>query len=171
MSTADYPPEPGEHSPLELEASTSEPARTQSSPEVEGLSVTDAASAYGVSVSTLRRLLKSGKLAGAMVPGPKGSEYRVRGSDLEALGYRARGTVSGAVLTAARAGAEVESLSAKVSELEARLDLERVRREAAEREAEVLSQSLEDLRLVISKLPAALPEGARKRRRFGRGSE
>jgi excisionase family DNA binding protein len=170
MSTADYSPEPGEHSPLELEASTSEPTRTQSPPEVEGLSVTDAAGAYGVSVSTIRRLLKSGKLAGVLVPGPKGSEYRVRGSDLEALGYRVRGTVPGATLTAARAGAEVEALSAKVSELEARLDLERVRRESAEREAEVLAQSLEDLRLVISKLPAALPAGSR-RKLFGRSRD
>lgn len=164
MSTADYSEDTEEKPPLELEASTSEPARTQSPPEVEGLTVTEAASAYGVSVSTIRRLLKAGRLAGVLVPGPKGSEYRVNGDDLAALGYRVKETPGGARLTAARASLEAEELAGQVARLESELELERVRREAAEREAEVLAQSLDDLRVVISKLPAALPAGEKPRR-------
>lgn len=150
-------------SPRELEATTSEMSRPRSSPGVEGLTVTDAASAFGVSVSTIRRLLKSGKLAGVLVPGPKGSEYRVSGDDLAALGYTPRETAGGARLTAARASLEAEELGVRVSQLETALELERVKREAAEAKAEVLAQSIEDLRLVISKLPAALPGGSRRR--------
>jgi transposase len=46
-------------SPLELEAVTSEPARvSEPTAEVEGLTIQEAASAYGLSESTIRRLIK-----------------------------------------------------------------------------------------------------------------
>ena len=82
---------------------------------------------------------------------------------MEALGYKAKRTLSGVVVTEARANLEAEQLTARVKELEAALDLERVRREAKEREAELLEQSLTDLRAVIEKLPKALESGKRAR--------
>lgn len=165
MSTGDYSPGNGEHSPLELEASTTEPARpVEPAASVEGLSVAEAATAFGLSVSTVRRLLKESKLAGAAkVPGPKGSEYRIPPSALEALGYSPKATLGGAMLTTARASLEVETLSARVRELEASLELERVRRETAEQKAELVSANLEDLRAALSKLPPVLEAPKRSR--------
>lgn len=184
MTTGDYSPATHEQptppeetaKPLELEASTSEPARTpEASEAVEGLSIPDAASAYGLSVSTLRRLLKQGKVSGAVkVPGPKGSEYRIPPASLEALGYKAKETRAGAVLTAARAGAEVEQLAGKVRELESLLEVERLRREQAEERERLKDQQVTDLRtlseslrVALEKLPPALE--APRRRRFFRG--
>lgn len=169
MSTPDYPRDTEEHSPLELEASTTEPARPlEHTGSVEGLSVAEAATAFGLSVSTIRRLLKEGKVAGAAkVPGPKGSEYRLPPGSMEALGYKVKATLGGAMLTTARASLEAEELAAKVASLEASLELERVRRQAAEDKAETLSASLDDLRTALSKLPPAL-EYPRRRRWFGR---
>lgn len=166
MSTADYSPAEGEHSPLALGAS-SEPSQRPSEPStsVEGLTVAEAATAFGLSVSTIRRLLKEGKVAGAAkVPGPKGSEYRLPPGALEALGYKVKATLGGAMLTTAQASLEAETLAAKVAGLEASLELERVRRQAAEDKAEALAANLEDLRAALAKLPAALE--APKRRRW-----
>ena len=163
MSTGDYPPNTHD-APLELEAATTEPARPpEAVSEVEGLSDAEAASAYGLSTSSVRRLLTSGKLTAPKVPSPKGMEYRIAPASMEALGYKAKRTLSGVVVTEARANLEAEQLAARVKELEAALDLERVRREAKEREAELLEQSLTDLRAVIEKLPKALESGKRAR--------
>ena len=53
------------------------------------LSVGDAARRYTVSIATLRRKLKEGEIPGAFkAPGPKGDEWRLPVSGLEALGYR-----------------------------------------------------------------------------------
>ena len=77
----------GSQEPLMIEAMTSEPERTQApSSAVDGLTITEAAAAYGISVSTLRRRLKAGEIVGAAkVTGPKGQEYRVPPEALEAL--------------------------------------------------------------------------------------
>src|ERR687892_2907721 len=54
------------------------------------LSVVDAAKRYSVSIATLRRKLKEGEILGAFkAPGPKGDEWRLPVTGLEALGYRA----------------------------------------------------------------------------------
>lgn len=167
--SSDYSEEATEQAaPLELEASTSDPARTiETSEAVPGLTVPEAATAFGLSVSTVRRLLKGDKLPGvAKVPGPKGVEYRIPPAALEALGYTPKETQGGAMLTAARAALEAQELAASVARLEAALELERVRREAAEVKAQALEANLEDLRLALSKLPAALE--APKRRGFRR---
>jgi excisionase family DNA binding protein len=149
---------------LELEAATTPSARPVEALEsVEGLTITEAASAFGLSVSSIRRLLKAGKLLGAAkVSGPKGSEYRIPPGALEALGYKARATAGGAALTVARAALETEVLSGRVAELEASLELERVRRLAAEEKAQALEANLDDLRLALSKLPAALERPKRR---------
>ena len=174
MTSADYSDGEHDHSPLELEASTSPAPRPLEVPSVtvEGLTVAEAASAYGLSISTLRRLLSARKVEGAAkVPGPKGTEYRIPPTGLEKLGYRAKETRAGAVLAAARASLEAEELTRRVSELEATLELERVRREAAEREAQRLSESLDDYRTnlaaALQRIPLQL-EAPKKRKLFRR---
>jgi len=164
VSTGDYSPaEPDYSAPLELEAATEETRPPEAGTAVEGLTVAEAAAAYGLSVSTVRRLLSSGKLTGAAkVPGPKGSEYRIPPEALEGLGYRAKETRAGAVLTAARANLEAEELARRVTELEVFLELERVRREFAERRATDLEGHLADLRTALAKLPAAIEPPKRR---------
>jgi chromosome segregation ATPase len=105
-------------------------------------------------------------VAAAKVTGPKGVEYRIPPAALEALGYKVKVTQSGAVLTAARANLEAETLAVKVRELESSLEVEKIRREAAEQRSADLTQSLSDLREVIAKLPKALEPVKTKRRWF-----
>jgi excisionase family DNA binding protein len=172
MTTGDYsPPSQVTTQPLELEASTTEPPRPpEPSETVQGLTIAEAATAYGVSSSTLFRLIKKGKLTGvAKVPGAKGGEYRIPGESLEALGYTPKATQGGALLNAARANLEAEELSKKVSALEATLALEVVRRESAETELVAVRENLNDLREVLAKLPAQL-EAPKKRKLFRRSS-
>lgn len=178
VTTADY--SPGSHdtpetAPLELPAvgDTSTPARPPESLDPgEWLTITDAASAYGVSVSTLHRRRKAGEIVGAVkVPGPKGEEWRIPPESLEALGYKPKETRAAEAVKAARAGLEAESLEARVRELEASLELERVRREAAETEAEALRGNLDDLRTALAKLPAALPPATPRRRWWRKGEK
>ena len=117
--------------PLELEAVTSEPVRVpEPTAEVEGLTIQEAASAYGLSESTIRRLIKGNppKVNAVKVPGAKGVEYRIAPNSLEALGYKVKVTQSGAVLTAARANLEAETLATKVRDLESTLEVERCQR-------------------------------------------
>ena len=172
MSTGDYS-ESNEVTtqPLELEASTTEPTRPpEPSESVEGLTIAEAATAYGLSVSSIRRLISKGKLTGvAKVPGSKGAEYRIPGESLEALGYKAKATQGGALLSAARANLEAEELTKKVTALEATLALEVVRRESAETELVAVRENLNDLREVLAKLPAQL-EAPKKRGFFRRKS-
>lgn len=170
-STTDYsPPTQVTTQPLELETTTTEPTRP---PEplaiVEGLSTAEAATAYGLSVSTVRRLISKGKLTGIVkVSTAKGVEYRIPPASLEALGYTAKATQSGALLNAARANLEAEQLAAKVSSLEATLALEVVRRESAETELVAVRENLNDLREALAKLPKVL-EAPKRRGFFRRG--
>lgn len=169
MTGGDYSVTSQSPSPLELEATTSEPTRTvEPATEVEGLTIQEAASAYGISESTVRRLIKGKppKVNAVKVPGAKGVEYRISPNALEALGYKVKVTQSGAVLTAARANLEAETLAAKVRDLQSSLEVEQIRREAAERRSADLEQSLSDLREVIAKLPKALEPPAPRRRWF-----
>ncbi len=172
MSTGDYSENTHEQAqPLELESATTEPARPpEASKSVEGLSIAEAATAYGLSVSSIRRLLKAGKIPGAAkVPGSKGSEYRLPPEGLEALGYIPKETQSGAILTAARANLEAEELARKVKDLESSLALEVVRRESAEKQLEAVTSNLDDLREALAKIPRQL-EAPKKRKLFRRSS-
>jgi excisionase family DNA binding protein len=172
MSTGDYSESTEVTTqPLELEASTTEPTRPpEPSETVEGLTIAEAATAYGLSVSSIRRLISKGKLTGvAKVPGSKGAEYRIPGEALEALGYKAKATQGGALLSAARANLEAEELTKKVTALEATLALEVVRRESAETELVAVRENLNDLREVLAKLPAQL-EAPKKKKLFRRSS-
>jgi hypothetical protein len=143
---------------------TSAPARPlEVSGDVEGLTITEAASAFGVSVSTLRRRIAAGDIVGAsLVPGPKGQEYRVPPASLEALGYKPKETRAAEAVKAARAGLEAEVLESRVRELEAALEVERLRREAAEGRAETLEGNVSDLRSNNATLQAALTDAISK---------
>ncbi len=58
-------------------------------PSEEYLSVPDAVERYGIPLGTLTRRLRNGEIAGAYkVPGPRGDEWRIRATDLEAYGHR-----------------------------------------------------------------------------------
>jgi len=166
VTTGDYSTPSQDSPPLELEAATSTPARpSEPSSEVAGLTLTEATATYAVSMSTLRRAIREGRVAGAvLVPGPKGQEYRIPGEALEAAGYRARPGVSTERVRAGRAEAESETLTSRVTELEAALEVERTLRESAESRAELLAANLDDLRTALAKLPSALPAGEKPRR-------
>lgn len=171
MSTPDYSPKSDEYlSPLELpEATTAQPRPIEPpSVSVEGLTVAEAATAFGLSVSTVRKKLAEGKLKGAAkVTGVKGVEYRIPPEALEAIGYTRKNTLAGAVLTAAQANLESEQLTAKVRELEALLELQKARVELAEVKASLLEHNLSDLRELMAKLPQAI-EAPKRRGLFRR---
>jgi hypothetical protein len=175
MSTSDYSESNGEHSePIgELEASSTEPERpTVAASHVVGLSLTEAVSLFEVSLSTLRRRVAKGEIAGAVkVPGPKGVEYRIPEESLEALNYQ-RKTELPPVLIEAKAQLTEERYSERVAELERALERERMVTELLEVENRHMKQNLEDLREALSRIPA-LPPGEpqsepTKRRRFFR---
>ena len=158
MSTGDYSPSTHD-APLELEAATTEPARPpEAGSEVEGLTVAEAASAYGLSTSSVRRLLSSGKLTAPKVPSPKGMEYRIEPASMEALGYKAKRTLSGVVVTEARANLELEQEITAHTETKRTLELEQVRREAAEKEVSDLRESLASERANNEVLRALIPK-------------
>lgn len=50
---------------------------------MEFLSLAEAIKAAGVSEKTLRRWIKSGRLAAELIEGPKGKEYRINAQDLD----------------------------------------------------------------------------------------
>lgn len=178
MSATEYSEENHEQAqPLELPEASTTPARPPESAEsVEGLTIAEAAAAFGISVTSVRRLLSKGKLAGAAkIPGPKGVTYRIPSAAFEALGYTPKETQSGALLTAARANLEAEELSRKVKELEATLELERLKRELSEERERLKDQQIEDLRnfseslrTALEKLPSAL-EAPKRRGIFRKG--
>ena len=156
----------GSQEPLMIEAMTSEPDRTLGyvSIAVEGLTITEAAAAYGISVSTLRRRLKAGEIVGAAkVTGPKGQEYRVPPEALEALGYTALESRAGVTVKAAKATLEAEQLLIEVKELRARDELRSVKLAMVEQERDLLSASLDDLRSALSSMQLAIGAAPKKR--------
>lgn len=169
MSTSDY----SEDSiPLALPSpgDTGTPARTvsETGSEVEGLTIAEAATAYGVSVSNIRRLIKpnpkSGeppKVAAALVPSPKGATFRILPGEMEKLGYKVKTTQAGAILSAATAAAESETLSKKVQDLESRLEVNELLLAAKSRELELVTTHLDDLRDALSKMPKAIEQVSR----------
>lgn len=163
MSTSDY----SEDSiPLALPSpgDTSTPARplSESLMDVEGLTIVEAASAYGVSVSNIRRLIKPGKegeppkVAAALVPSPKGATYRILPGEMERLGYKVKTTQAGAILTAATAAAESETLTKKVQDLESRLQVSEILLASKSKELELVTAHLDDLRDALAKMPKAI---------------
>jgi hypothetical protein len=165
MGATEVTPSSHDH-PLELEAKTAEPTRPveQDTPTVEGLTLTEAASAYGVSLKTVQRRAQAGELIGAVkVPGVKGVAWVVPLGAMEKLGYKLKETKAAATVRAQRSEAGSEQLATRVQELEAALELERVRREAAEKENLLKDENLADLRAALAALPKAI-EGVKPKR-------
>ena len=142
---------------------TSIPARpvSESGLDVEGLTIPEAASAYGLSVSSIRRLIKPHKgeppkVAAALVPSPKGATFRILPGEMEKLGYKVKMTQAGAILTAATAAAESETLSKKVTDLESRLQVSEMLLASKNKELELVTTHLNDLRDALAKMPKAL---------------
>ncbi len=68
---------------------------TNPEPELEALTVAETSALFGVSVSTIRRLLAEEKLPGATKrKGPKGDEWVIPPADMTALGYRTQGAIT-----------------------------------------------------------------------------
>lgn len=64
-------------------------SRPPAPPETDSLSLDDAVRIYGVSMSTLRRRLRTDAIPGAYkVPGPKGDEWRIPKGALEQVGFQ-----------------------------------------------------------------------------------
>lgn len=169
MGATEVTPSSHDH-PLELEAKTTEPARPveQDTPTVEGLTLTEAANAYGVSLKTVQRRAQSGELIGAVkIPSAKGVAWVVPLGAMEKLGYKLKETRAVATIRAQRSEAGNEQLATRVQELEALLILERTRREAAEKESLDLRESLTSERvnneILRGLLPKELENGKRAR--------
>lgn len=82
----------------------------------EPVTVADISAMFGVSVSTVRRLLSDGKLPHATKRrGPKGDEWVIRPSDLTALGYQQAGRQSAPRLSAANPAPDLEAVRAQVA--------------------------------------------------------
>jgi hypothetical protein len=95
------------------------------------LSVLEAARQYGVSIATLRRKLKEGEILGAFkAPGPKGDEWRLPVTGLEALGYRAVDEYETEVRQQ-RPGAEIGDLLHTMNRLMTTLDAEHGQKRSA----------------------------------------
>lgn len=146
------------------------PARpvSESGLDVEGLTIPEAASAYGLSVSSIRRLIKPHKgeppkVAAALVPSPKGATFRILPGEMEKLGYKVKMTQAGAILTAATAAAESETLSKKVTDLESRLQVSENLLASKNKELELVTTHLNDLRDALAKMPKAIETAPKKR--------
>lgn len=77
---------------------------------------------------------------------------------MEALGYKAKRTLSGVVVTEARANLELEQEITAHTETKRTLELEQVRREAAEKEVSDLRESLASERANNEVLRALIPK-------------
>lgn len=162
MSTSDYSDDSHDYSDdsQPVPQGNAEPLMLNAGAEAieTGLTLAETATAYGVSISTLRRLLakdKRGnppKLRGTKVSIPTGREYRILPADMEALGYTARHTVGGLVVTTARANLEAELLAAKVRDLEGSLQVNAALLIAKTEQIELLQQNNQDLRDAVASL-------------------
>lgn len=173
----------------DLDAATGPPAgelgaggderRAPAPVDTDGLTIPEAADRYGVSVATVRRAIRAGRLPGAWkVPTPKGEQWRVTDAAMAAAGY----TVSTAEPeVTATAAVDLAAAEARAADLEAELAAARHRIDRLEadrtmkaREVELLTASVADLRAALRKLPDALPaptpDEPVKRSRWRRGS-
>ncbi len=130
--------------------------------DVKGLTIAEAASAYGVSTSNIRRLIKPGKkgeppkVAAALVPSPKGATFRILPGEMEKVGYEIKTTQAGAILTAATMAAESEALAKKVQDLETRLEVSEILLASKNKELELITAHLDTLREALAKMPKAI---------------
>jgi len=129
------------------------------------LTIKEAAAAYGVSADTIRRAIKREQkkkgtgLAHEQRKSDKGVEYVLTIAALEAFGYSRIETRSR--VEVATNDLQAETLKAEVIELRAKLEVQTIRAEYAAKEAERLKEeagrATENLRIALTRIPAALP--------------
>jgi hypothetical protein len=138
-------------------------------PPTDALSLEECVRRFGVSVSTLRRRLREGAVAGAYkVPGPKGDEWRIPAGAMLALGYGDRDAddrmedgpqlkdtaeVQSDLAAILRA---VESNATVIEALAEHLASERRQLAAAEEDRGAAVQAREDARVQAARLEAEL---------------
>ena len=143
--------------------------------ETEGLTIPEAADRYGVSVATVRRAIRAGRLPGAWkVPTPKGDQWRVTDAAMTAAGYTVPTAepevTAAAVVELAAVEARAAHLEAELADARSRIERLEADRTLKAREVELLTASVDDLRAALRKLPDALPAGEPvKRSRWRRG--
>lgn len=150
-----------------LSAATSEPERVSgayslTAGEVEGLAFSEVIARYDIGASTLRKWLAAGKINGAArVATSKGLAYRIPETALVERGVLLKGNAASSV-ELAQAKARVETLAAKLKEVESLLTVERTRAETEKARADseakqraLLEEGQADLRRVLLMLEAA----------------
>jgi excisionase family DNA binding protein len=148
----------------ELEAAADE-RRGPAPADGEGLTITEAAERFAVSVATVRRAIRAGRLPGAWkVPTPKGDQWRVTDAAMLAAGYTVATAPEVAEAVAALKLAAVEArhavTEAALVEAQNRIARLEAERDLKAREVELLTASVDDLRAALRKLPDALPAPA-----------
>lgn len=133
----------------------------------QSLTIKEAAAAYGVSPDTIRRAIKrEQKKSGTGLTheqrrSDKGVEYVLTTAALEAFGLKPIETRSR--VQVATHDLQAETLKAEVIELRAKLEVQTIRAEYATKEAERLKEeaerATENLRIALTRIPAALPPG------------
>ena len=145
---------------------TSQPFGELSPAPAEALSIGKAAATYGLSTSTLRRLIKRKQLKAELRKGEKGQEYYFLASDLEALGY-SKPESRAEVVQASRTTLELETSHAELAALRARIELLEAQKEGLSKEAallrETLAETTENLRKAMDRIPLALPPAPPKK--------
>jgi hypothetical protein len=146
MVMAALPPTGGTHDP-----------RPSEPPATDALALEEASRAYGVSVTTLRRLLRDERIAGAYkVPGPKGAEWRIPRGSLDALGYSPAQPAQDTTPQPAQPSADLAALVASIASLTDALDGQRRQLLAAEEDRGRAEREAVEARVTTARLEAQL---------------
>jgi len=129
------------------------------------VTIKEAAAIYGVSADTIRRAIKREQkkkgtgLAHEQRRSEKGTEYILTIAALDAFGFNKIETRS--AVQVSTDDLKAETLKSRIIELEARLEVQTIRADYATKEAERLKEeatrATENLRIALSRIPAALP--------------
>lgn len=124
------------------------------------VTIHEASQRTGISVTTWRRRLRTGKVSGAfLAAGPKGEEWRIPVTALDTV------TVLAPAATVAPDAEAVADLQRRVAELEQQLELQRA---LADERRQALDQLHATMRALGAGLPTPTPTDAPRRRRWGR---
>lgn len=135
--------------------------------QAQSLTIKEAAAAYGVSADTIRRAIKREQkkkgsgLTHEQRKSDKGVEYVLSTATLEAFGYKRVETRSRVQVSTG--DLQAEQMRAEITELRSKLEVQTIRAEYAAKEAERLKEeaerATENLRIALTRIPAALPPG------------
>lgn len=133
-------------------------------PEVQSISIAEAAQLSGVSDDTIRRRINAGKLPGAYRDGPSTSaQWRIPVEALVAAGLCEPETID---QLDDRLNPNVARLQVQLAELRAELLTERIRRESAERMFADSTVEVQYLRRVLERVLAGSSDDARGARKL-----